>query len=272
MKKTVLITGSSSGIGKATVIHFAKQGWAVAATMRQPGKEKDFAAYPNVRLFALDVNDTDRITAVMSQVHQDLGRLDVVVNNAGYGLEGVFEAMDDDVIRRQFDTNVFGLMRVTRAAVKLMREQGRGGTIIQLSSMGGRLAFPLYSIYHASKWAVEGFTESLQYELHPLGIRLKLIEPGIIKTEFTGRSRELVKPKHTPVYNDLLDKFEKAVEATMPGAASPEVVARMIFKAATDNGKKLRYPVGKPAPALLRLRPFMSDSFFASIIKNTYKI
>ncbi|MBP6812261.1 MAG: SDR family oxidoreductase [Saprospiraceae bacterium] len=271
MAQTVLITGTSSGIGKAAVLEFAKQGWNVAATMRSPEKETDFATWPNVRLYALDVTDNESIQQALSAVKKDFGQLDVVVNNAGYGLDGVFEAMTDDDIKKQFDTNVFGLMRVTREAIKLMRGQ-RGGKIIQIASMGGRLAFPLFSIYHASKWAVEGFTESLHYELLPFNIQLKLIEPGLIKTEFTGSSRHFVKPAHDDAYDGYLAKFEKAADDAMKNAENPEKVAKTIVKAAQDNSRKMRYPVGSPAPLLLLLKRLIPDTWFFKMIRSTYKI
>jgi NAD(P)-dependent dehydrogenase (short-subunit alcohol dehydrogenase family) len=153
MKKTILITGTSSGIGKSTVFEFAKMGWNVIATQRNPEKESDFQSLPNVKLYALDVTDLDSITNTLTKVSREFGRIDVLVNNAGYGVDGVFEAMSDEIIEKQFNTNVFGLMRVTREAIKLMRPAG-GGTIIQISSMGGKITFPLYSIYHATKFAV----------------------------------------------------------------------------------------------------------------------
>ena len=164
MKKTVLITGTSSGIGKATVFEFAKKGWNVIATQRQPEQETDFNNLPNVKLYSMDVTNLDSIKQTLSQVYSDLGNIDVIVNNAGFGVDGAFEAMSDEIIEKQFNTNVFGLMRVTREAIKHMRPN-RGGTIIQISSMGGKITFPLYSIYHATKFAVEGFTDTLNYEI-----------------------------------------------------------------------------------------------------------
>jgi short-subunit dehydrogenase len=164
MKKTILITGTSSGIGKSTAIEFAKKGWNVIATQRNPEKETDFKTFNNVKLYPLDVTNLDSITQVFKKVKEEFGTIDVVLNNAGYGVDGAFEAMSDEVIEKQFNTNVFGLMRVTREAIKAMRPSG-GGTIIQISSMGGKITFPLYSIYHSTKFAVEGFTESLHYEL-----------------------------------------------------------------------------------------------------------
>lgn len=271
MSKTVLITGASSGIGKAAALYFAEQGWNVAATMRQPEKEQELNKVSNIRLYALDVTKTDTIEAALNAAKKDFGSLEVLVNNAGYGVDGVFEAMSDDVIERQFDTNVFGLMRVTREAIKIMREQG-GGTIIQIASMGGRLTFPLYSIYHGTKWAVEGFSEALHYELQPQNIKVRIIEPGAIKTEFTGRSREFIKPVGTKVYDDFVSKATKMSIETGSNGDDPMKVAKAIFKAATDTGNQLRYPVGSPAPLMLRLRKALPDSWWFKIVRSSYKI
>jgi NAD(P)-dependent dehydrogenase (short-subunit alcohol dehydrogenase family) len=175
MKKTVLITGTSSGIGKATVLEFAKMGWNVIATQRTHENETDFNMFSNVKIYSLDVTNLESIKHTISQAQKDFGKIDVVVNNAGYGVDGAFEAMSDEIIEKQFNTNVFGLMRVTREAIKHMRPNG-GGTIIQISSMGGKITFPLYSIYHATKFAVEGFTESLQYELSQVQLSLVFME------------------------------------------------------------------------------------------------
>ena len=270
--QTVLITGASSGIGKAAALHFAAKGWQVAATMRTPAPETALGQLPNVRLYALDVTDTPSIEAAFAAVTRDFGRLDVLVNNAGYGVDGVFEAMTDDVIRKQFDTNVLGLMRCTRAAIPLMREQG-GGTIVQIASVGGRVTFPLYSIYHATKWAVEGFSESLQYELEPLGIRVKIIEPGAIKTDFYERSREFVmRDDLRPAYGEFVTKVEKVSQAAGRKGASAESVARVIFQAATDNSSKLRYPVAYPATVLLPASRLLPDGLFRKMIKASYGI
>jgi NAD(P)-dependent dehydrogenase (short-subunit alcohol dehydrogenase family) len=271
MASTVLITGSSSGIGKAAVIEFANKGWNVAATMRSPEKEQGFTSYKNVKLYALDVTQPQSITKAFDAVVKDFGHLDVLVNNAGYGAGGVFEAMNDEVIENQFNTNVFGLMRMTREAIRLMRPNG-GGKIIQVSSMGGRVTFPLYSLYHSTKFAVEGFTESLHYELGPFNIQLKLVEPGAIKTEFIGRSRVYIKPDFTNVYDDYLDKFEKAAQDAYKNAAGPATVAATIYKAANDNSNRMRYPVGKPAPMLLWMRKRMPDTWFFKMVKSAYKM
>ena len=271
MKKTVLITGTSSGIGKATVLEFAKMGWNVIATQRNPENETDFNMFPNVKMYPLDVTSLESIQEAMSQAQKVFGNIDVVVNNAGYGVDGAFEAMSDEIIEKQFNTNVFGLLRVTREAIKIMRPSG-GGTIIQISSMGGKITFPLYSIYHATKFSVEGFTESLHYELAQFNIKMKLIEPGLIATDFYGRSRHIIKPTNTNQYDGFIQKFNEAAEKVMKEAERPEVVAKTIFKSASDNSNKMRYPVGKPAPMLLMLRKLLSDKLYFLLVKKSYNL
>ena len=271
MKKTVLITGTSSGIGKATVLEFAKMGWNVIATQRNPENEIDFKSLPNVKLYSLDVTNLESIKQTISQAQENYGKIDVVVNNAGYGVDGAFEAMSDEIIEKQFNTNVFGLMRVTREAIKHMRPNG-GGTIIQISSMGGKITFPLYSIYHATKFAVEGFTESLHYELSQFNIKMKLIEPGPIVTDFYGRSRQFIKPIDTNQYDGFIKKFNDAAEKVMKDAEGPDVVAKMIFKSATDNSNQMRYAVGKPGPMLLVLRKLLSDKLYFLMVRKSYNL
>ena len=271
MKKTVLITGTSSGIGKATVFEFAKNGWNVIATQRKPEQEKDFNKLLNVKLYPLDVTDLDSIKQTLSQVISDFGNIDVIINNAGYGVDGAFEEMSDEIIEKQFNTNVFGLMRVTREAIKHMRPNG-GGTIIQISSMGGKITFPLYSIYHATKFAVEGFTESLHYELAQFNIKLKLIEPGPIVTDFYGRSRQFIKPTNTNEYDGFIKKFNNAAQKVMKEAEGPDVVAKMIFKVASENSNQMRYAVGKPGPMLLVLRKLLSDKLYFLMVRKSYNL
>jgi NAD(P)-dependent dehydrogenase (short-subunit alcohol dehydrogenase family) len=271
MKKTVLITGTSSGIGKATVFEFAKMGWNVLATQRNPVIDNDFDKFPNVKTYPLDVTNLESVRQTMSFAKNEFGKIDVVINNAGYAVDGAFEAMSDDIIEKQFDTNVFGLMRVTREAIKHMRPNG-GGMIIQISSMGGKITFPLYSIYHATKFAVEGFTESLHYELAQFNIKLKLIEPGLIVTDFYGRNRQFVNPTDTNQYDGFIQKFNLAAEKAMKGAEGPDVVARVIYKAATDNNSQMRYVVGNPGPILLKLRKLLSDKLYFLMVRKSYKL
>jgi short-subunit dehydrogenase len=271
MIKTVVITGSSSGIGKAAAIYFQQQGWNVAATMRTPEKETELNKLPNVKLYALDVTSSASVEAALKKIKQDFSKIDVVVNNAGFGADGVFESMNDEFIQKQFDTNVFGLMRVTREAIKIMREQ-KGGTIVQIASVGGRVAFPLYSIYHGTKWAVEGFTESLQYEVKDFNIRLKLVEPGAIKTEFYGRSRAFMKPDYTNEYDAIVNKCEAVSMDAGDKGAAPEAVVKVIYKAATDASTKMRYPIAYPANVLLPLKRLLPERLFFWAVRQSYKI
>lgn len=271
MKETILITGTSSGIGRAAAVLFANQGWNVAATMRTPEKENELQKNSNIRLYQLDVTDKTGVDKTIADVIQDFGKIDVLVNNAGYGVDGVFEAMDDELIRGQFETNVFGLMRVTRAIIPHMRQQ-REGTIIQISSMGGRTTFPLYSIYHGTKWAVEGFTESLHYELKQFGIKVRLIEPGAIKTAFYGSGRVFVNPPELTDYAEFVEKCNKLALETGSKGASPERVAEEILAAAKNTGSKMRFPIAYPAGIMTIMRRLLPDSWTFAFTRMTYKI
>ena len=259
--KTVLITGSSSGIGRAIAHYFQSKGWQVAATMRKPENEQDLDKLDNTKLYALNVCDKHSIQEAINSAIDDFGGIDVIVNNAGYGLVGPFEASTEEQIQRQFDTNVFGLMNVTRAIIPHFREC-KSGTIINITSVGGRLSFPLYSLYNSTKWAVEGFSESLQYELRQFGIKVKLIEPGAIKTDFYDRSMDVIKRKGPNLYDDYVDRAFNNIQDMGASAEGPEGVAKKTYKAATDSGNRLRYPVGGGAPALLFLRRILPDSLF----------
>jgi NAD(P)-dependent dehydrogenase (short-subunit alcohol dehydrogenase family) len=187
--KTVFITGASTGIGRAAVDFFRDKGWNVAATMRTPSDHADLPS-ERVRAFELDVTDPATIKPAVDQALHAFGKIDVLVNNAGYGAFGPFEAATNDQIERQYATNVTGLMFVTREFVPHFREQ-KSGVIVNISSVAGRATFPFYSLYHGTKWAVEGFSESLNFELAPFGIRVKLVEPGVIKTDFVTRSLDV---------------------------------------------------------------------------------
>lgn len=271
MKKTIVITGSSSGIGKATALYFAAQGWHVAATLRNPEKETELTKINNIKLYALDVTSSESVDNALKLIKSDFGKIDVVVNNAGFGADGVFESMSDEFIEKQFDTNVFGLMRVTREAIKIMREQ-KDGSIIQIASVGGRVAFPLYSIYHGTKWAVEGFTESLQYEVAQFNIKLKIVEPGAIKTDFYGRSRAFTTPAYTTAYDNLVKQCEAVSMDAGDKGASPDAVAKVIFRAANDHSTKMRYPIAYPANVLLPLKRILPERLFFWLVKQSYKI
>lgn len=264
--KTVFITGCSSGIGLATAKHFQAQGWNVAATMRNPADVPELAQLPNVICPALDVNDTAAIQRALQETLARFGRIDAVVNNAGYALMGAFETLDAGQVRRQFDTNVFALMEVTRAVLPLFRAQG-GGHVVNVSSMVGRIPLPLYSIYNASKHAVEGFTEGLTYELEPLGIRVKLVEPGAVNTNFFGRSADRDNKTGVDAYNEYSDYQFSVMDRTGPGGSTPEDAAKVIFRAASDGSRRLRYSVGPDAMMLLASRRFMPETLFRTVVR-----
>lgn len=271
MKNTILITGASSGIGKETAKYFAGKGWNVAATMRAPEKENLLDKIPNIRLYKLDVAKLSEISAVLQKISTDFPQIDVLVNNAGFGAVGVFEKSTDEDIRQQFEVNVFGLMNLSREIIPYFREQGFG-TIINISSLLGRISFPVYSIYGASKWAVEGFSESLQFELNPLNIKVKLIEPGAIKTDFYGRSRKKFEKEEVEGYENLEKQIFRYMEKSRKNASEPIVVAKVIYKAATDGKNKLRYPAGKKAGITLFTRGVLPSEWFnAGVQKMTNK-
>lgn len=248
--KTVLITGASTGIGKAAAELFFARGWNVVATMRTPQADRDDGRWLVTRL---DVTDPASISAALNLAQERFGQIDVLVNNAGYGLVGTLESMTDEQIQRQFETNVFGLMRMCRAVIPQFRERGEG-TLINIASMGGRLTFPFYSIYHASKWAVDGFTESLAFELEPLGIRVRLVEPGAIRTDFYDRSQDFVHDRALTAYNHIVDGGIRRMKKAGDKGAPATAVAETIWAAATDKGARLRYVVGSDAKGLLTLR------------------
>jgi NAD(P)-dependent dehydrogenase (short-subunit alcohol dehydrogenase family) len=241
MAKTIFITGASTGIGKATALYFAAKGWDVIATMRNPRSAPELADNPNISLQALDVTDTTQINEVVKAVTSK-GNVDVVVNNAGYGTVGPLEGTTDEDLGRIINTNLVGVIQLTRAFIPHFR-QNKADTFITISSIGGLVAYPFFSLYHATKWAIEGWTESMAFELSRFGIHIKTVQPGPTKTDFAGSS--LVIPEH-PAYEAIFDKFKPLFfsEETMSSLAPPSDVSEVIFEAATDNKNQLRYLVG----------------------------
>jgi short-subunit dehydrogenase len=265
MNKVILITGASSGIGKETAKLFQVKSWKVAATMRTPEKAEDLQKIADIETFKLDVTDTDSIKNAIAQTLEKFGRIDAVVNNAGYGLVGAFEAASAEQIEKQFQTNVFGLMNVCREILPYFRAEKRG-TIVNLASVGGRMTFPFYSLYHATKWAVEGFSESLQYELEQFNIRVKIIEPGPIKTDFYDRSQDVTRKEGLTAYDYMLDQAMPNMQKAGENAPDGTVVAQTIYDAVTDGSKKMRYGVN--TKGMLTARKFLPDNLFFRIIKG----
>lgn len=263
MSQTVFITGVSTGIGRAAVVHFRDQGWNVVGTMRKP--DSDLAS-EKVKILPLDVTDKKTIRPALEAALAAFGHVDVLVNNAGYGTFGPLEAATDEQIERQFATNVTGLAIVTREFLPHMRER-KSGVIINISSVGGVATFPFYSLYHGTKWAVEGFSESLNYELNPFGIRVKIVEPGAIKTDFATRSLDVMTKDGLHAYDELMAKFRAAWSAGRQWS-SPEMVAGVIYQAATDGTDRLRYIAGDDAKMVIETRAKISQEEYYGMIRG----
>jgi len=269
MKKTVLITGASSGFGKLTAKKFQSEGWNVVATMRSPQKEIELNNLDNVLVTELDVTKTDTIANAIKETTDRFGTIDVLVNNAGNGIAGPMEGVSDEKIRQQFDVNLFGIINTMKGVLPLMREK-KSGTIVNVASIGGRVAFPYFSIYMASKHAVEGLTDSMQYELDPFGIKLKLVEPGLFKTDFGGKSVQSdTSSPNLKDYNEANQKFYNKYFVIEGGAlddGDPNQVSDAIYDAATDNSERLRYLVGESANQILGARQQMDDVDFKNMM------
>ncbi len=255
--KTIFITGASTGLGKAAAKLFQQEGWNVIATMRNPEKETDLNQLENVTVLPLDVTNVEQIRQTVEQA-TTLHNIDVVLNNAGYGLIGPLEALRDEQITKQLDTNLLGVIRVTQAFIPHFRKK-KSGLFITTTSIGGLIAFPLGSTYHATKWALEGWSESMAFELNTFGVQIKTVSPGGIKTEFLGRSLDFAS---VPQYEAMTQTMMSNTDTMMQTASSPEQVAAVIYEAATDGKNKLRYIAGDDAKALYAQRLELGDEAF----------
>ncbi len=268
MNKTIFITGASSGIGKATAILFAKQGWNVAATMRNPQNETDLQQYPTIKVYALDVTQPDSVQQAVEQALADWQRIDVLLNNAGYGLAGPLETASEEKIMDQFSTNVFGVMRTIKALLPNFRESG-GGTIINVTSIGGLVGLPFNSIYHATKFGVDGLSESLNYELRPFNIRVKIVAPGGVITDFATRSLQRT-VDGASAYDESLQNVFDAFGKNASNYSTAEQIAEVIYQAATDDTDQIRYVAGQDAQALYTAWKSMSNEDFFSMINQRF--
>jgi NAD(P)-dependent dehydrogenase (short-subunit alcohol dehydrogenase family) len=269
MKRTVLVTGASSGFGRETSKLFQKNGWNVIATMRSPEKEKELTKSENVLVTKLDVQDTVSVKAAIKAGLEKFDRIDAVVNNAGYGLMGVFESATKEQIKKQFEVNLFGMMDVTQEVLPHFRANG-GGTIINISSFGGFVGLPFGSLYNSTKFAVEGFSEALSHELFKLNIAVKIVEPGGVETNFRG-GLDIIKneiPEYDPLLSSFWANYAKATE-TLPKATA-EDVANMIYNAATDGKTQLRYVVGDDAQFYIDTKMKNPDQEFVRLIRGLF--
>ncbi|MEO1263582.1 MAG: SDR family oxidoreductase [Bacteroidota bacterium] len=253
MNKTVLITGSNSGIGKLTAELFARKGWQVIATMRNTAKAGSLASIKNVHIYELDVTDMGSIQSSQNTILRDFSTIDVVINNAGFGVYGAFELASEEDIDRQWAVNVKGLMMVTKAWLPHFRKNEEG-LFINISSVAGIASYPLGSLYISSKWAVEGFSEALYYEVRPFNIRIKLVEPGGFKTNFQTTSITWTADSNIDVYHEKVKATQEWRNARQDKLPDAILVAERIFEAATDPSEKMRYLVGKDAEEMMAFR------------------
>lgn len=273
MSKVVIITGCSSGIGFATALEFARHDYVVYATMRDLSKKaslQEIAKSQNLslRILALDVTDQNSIDEVISKIETEEGRIDLLINNAGYGLFGSLEDTSIEEMKEQFETDYFGAVRMIKKVLPLMRKT-HSGKIINLSSLVGLVGFPFCSSYVATKFALEGLVESLRFELRKLGIQLSLIEPGVVKTNFYQNRKIAKNTTPTSVYNEWMNNFTKIGDSMFKkNATPPEVVGKKILEIAQENIMKPRYMIGQEVEQLLTQKQILTPLEYEKFIEE----
>jgi NAD(P)-dependent dehydrogenase (short-subunit alcohol dehydrogenase family) len=265
--RAIFITGTSSGLGRAAAKLFASRGWTVLATMRSPDKEQDLATLPNVVLLSLDITDPQQITGAANEALAR-GEVDVVFNNAGYGMAGPLEGVTDEQMLRMVHTNLMGPIRVTKAFTPHFRAR-RAGLFINTTSIGGLITVPFNSMYHATKWALEGWSEAMAFELSHCGIGMKIIEPGGMKTDFFTRSFDI--GRH-PDYDALVTRVMSAITdpKQLDTYSTPEQIAEVVYEAATDGKDQLRYVAGSDARATYAMRLQLGDEAFRKAMAQQF--
>jgi NAD(P)-dependent dehydrogenase (short-subunit alcohol dehydrogenase family) len=272
-EKIAVVTGSSSGIGFETSLLLAKNGFRTFATVRNLEKAKDIRNVSDkgelpIQVVELDVSSDKSVDEAMDRIYDESNKIDILVNNAGYSLIGALEDLTMDEIKAQFETNLFGTIRVMKSVLPIMRKQ-KGGTIVNVSSVAGRIAFPLFPAYSGTKFAVEGVSESIRYETESSGIKIILIEPGTIKSNLASNAivGQKAKEPNSP-YASLVEALEKNTSRIMDQGALPEEVAKVILKAITIENPESRYLVGNDAFQMIEARKRMSDQEFRVLVKQ----
>jgi NAD(P)-dependent dehydrogenase (short-subunit alcohol dehydrogenase family) len=273
--KVVIITGGSAGIGRETALLLARNNFKTYASMRDLQKSSELKSIAekeklDMHFVQLDVTDDNLIKNAVHNVYNEAGRIDILVNNAGYALSGAFEDLTIDEIKEQYETNVYGLIRTTQAVLPIMRRQ-RSGVIVNISSGAGRFGYPTGSAYVSTKFAVEGLSESISYELEPFGIRTVIIEPGVIDTDFHNASK-IAKKSQDPnsPYASLMKTMESNVKKMIAIGSTPQYVAEVILEAITSPDHKLRYVAGKDVEQWMEAKRKMSDDEFISMMKQFF--
>ena len=271
MDKVALVTGSSSGIGFETCLALARDGFHTFASMRDtkkapPLQEAAKKENLNIEIIPLDVDKGDSIKSAVSKIISKVGRIDVLVNNAGYGLFGCVEDVPVDDFKKQFETNFFGIITIIQEIAPIMRKQG-SGFIVNISSVAGRIGFPASPAYISSKFALEGLSECLRYELDQFGVKTIIIEPGVIKTSFYS-SMQVVKPKNGSPYKDITDKVVSGVKMMSEMGTAPAEVAKTVVKSINDKDPLPRYVVGTDAAMFLEAKKMKTDIEFENYLKK----
>jgi NAD(P)-dependent dehydrogenase (short-subunit alcohol dehydrogenase family) len=277
-ERIAIVTGSSSGIGFETAVALARNGFYTYATMRNLNKSKsivELARREELRLEALylDVTDHKSIAEAIDKITSKQQRLDVLVNNAGYASVGPFEELSIQEFKEQFETNLFGVIRVTQSVLPIMRKQSHG-TIVNISSIAGRIGFPLTSAYVSSKFALEGLSESMTYEIEQFGIKVILIEPGVIKTNFNTNikiGKSVMATNANSPYAEIIQKRISAFKPRFESGSPPTEVAKVILKAIieSESSLELRHLIGKDAFKLMEIRKNISDTAFRELVMRT---
>ncbi len=270
-----VVTGSSSGIGFEIALMLARNGFQTYATMRNLAKSeniKSIASKENLPIYIeqLDVTDNKSDTNAIQAIVSKANGIDVLVNNAGYALTGAFEDLAIEEIKAQYETNLFGLIRTTQTVLPIMRKQ-KSGAIVNISSGAGRFGYPGGSAYVSTKFAVEGLSESMAYELEPFGIKVILVEPGVIKTNIANGMVIVKKSQNSnSPYFQIMQKMSTSFEHMLENASSPDVVAKVVLKAVTSENPSLRYLAGKDVEMWIEAKRNMSDDQFYKMIKQSF--
>src|SRR5438093_3838851 len=272
-KAVAVVTGSSSGIGHETALTLARNGFVTYATMRNHSKAAEIQSIASkqslpIVVKQLDVTKDESVRNAIQQIVSEAGRIDVVVNNAGYGLTGAFEDLSIDEIKAQYETNFFGVIRVTQAVLPTMRKQ-RSGKIVNISSGAGRLGYPGGSAYVSTKFAVEGLSESMSYELEPFGIKVVLVEPGFIKTNFAQAMVIAKKSQDSnSPYSQMMQKTASTSSRLAENGSPPDLVAKVVLNAVTTQNPNLRYLVGKDVEEWVKTKNSETNEEFHNMMKN----
>lgn len=270
--RIILITGASSGIGKSCAEYLSKKGFIVFGTSRNASfPPKDIGGkYPI--MIKMDINDDDSINNAVEYIIKEFGRIDVLINNAGYGIGGAIEDYSIEKVKEQFETNFFGTFRMCKKVLPLMRKQ-KNGYIINISSIGGVIGLPYQGIYSASKFAVEGMTEALRMEVRPFGIKIILIEPGDLKTSFTSRREKIIDSSEKSVYKKNANLTLNIVEKDEQGGGSPLKLAYLVEKIINKSNPKTRYKVGSFSQKLAgSFKGKIPDRSLEWILRKYYKV